>query len=254
MRTLWTLVLIVALSVADDEPSPPPEPKPRLAGEVEVGETGVKIEDPAVARDKIARFQSAYKEADEDTAKAELVKKLGDWDHPEILKTLAKMIGDRNRFAAIEAALGCARQSDPGKAGAALHRALLSEKRIDVACALLVALGRTGYVKASKDAEKWFKKDSAEGRKAAARYFGGVKAKEAFRLLAEELDEPKPGRIDDPKNPPASWWKVRWEEWDSNLPYVKKALSEIVPGETFDTRKEAEEWARVEGRKHGIEW
>ncbi len=254
MRTLWMLLLTFALTSADDEAPPAPEPKPKPAGEVEVGEPGVKIEDPAVARDKIARFQAAYKEADEEPAKAELVKKLGDWDHPEILKTLVKLIGERNRFVAIEAAVACARQSDAAKAGAALHRALQNEKRIDVACALLVALGKTGYVKAYKDAEKWFKKESAEGRKAAARYFGGVKAKEAFRLLAEELDEPRPGRIDDPKNPPASWWKERWEEWDSNLPYVKKALSELVPGETFDTRKEAEEWARVEGRTHGIEW
>lgn len=73
-------------------------------------------------------------------------------------------------------------------------------------------------------------------------------------MLAEKLEEPKPARIDDPKNPPASWWKERWEEWNSNLPYVKKALSQIVPGETFDTLSEAQKWAEQHGKEHGVKW
>jgi len=254
VRLLPLLLLAVAPALGDAEPAQEAETKPVPPGEVVVGEAGVKVEDPAVARDKVQRFQDAYKAAEEDVAKADVVRKLGDWDHPEILKALAKLLDDRNRFVAVEAALACARQGDAAKAGAALHRALQNEKRPDVACALLVALGRTGHTRAYRDAEKWFRKDTAEPRKAAARYFGATKAKEAFRLLAEQLDEPRPARIDDPKNPPASWWKERWEEWNSNLPYVRKALSELVPGETFDTRQEAEEWARAEGRKHGIEW
>jgi HEAT repeat protein len=257
MRGAIPLLLLFPLASATGDESPkPPDEKPQAIryGEVEPGEPGTKIEDAAVARDKAARFEAELRAASDERAEAELVRKLGEWDHPEILKALVRRLADKNRFVAIEAALACARQRDAAKAGPALHRALQFEKRPDVVCAQLVALGKLGYAKAYKDAEKWFRKDTTETHKAAVRYFGMIGAKEAFRMLAEKLEEPKPARIDDPKNPPASWWKERWEEWNSNLPYVKKALSQIVPGETFDTLSEAQKWAEQHGKEHGIKW
>jgi hypothetical protein len=90
---------------------------------------------------------------------------------------------------------------------------------------------------------------------AAARYFGYVKAKQAFRMLAEALDEPRPTLPpDDPANPPASYWKARWEEWSHNVPYYRWAISQIVEGETFETTAEAKKWAETHGEEHGIEW
>jgi len=238
---------------ATDEPGKETARRPR-AGEVEPAEPGTKIEDPAVARDKAARFQDDLKSATSEAGAAEIAKKLGDWDHPEILKALARVLDDKNRYLAIEAALACARQTDRERAGATLHRALRAEKRTDVVCALLVAMGKVKYDKAVKDAEKWFRKDTTESHKAAVRYLGMIQSKESFRMLAEKLEEPKPARVDDPKNPPASWWKERWAEWSSNLPYVKKALASIVPGETFDTLQEAKDWAEKHGREHGVKW
>ncbi|MGH7162911.1 MAG: hypothetical protein ACREID_05460 [Planctomycetota bacterium] len=250
MRSIVAL-LLAGLAAGAEEPAPKTDLKP---GEVEIGEPGAKIEDPAVARKKVADFLDEYKAEKDEEKRAAVVRKLGEWDHAEILKAALKLVGDRNRFVAIEAAVVVARQRDTAKAGTALHRALQMEKRPDVACALLVALGKVGYAKAFKDAEKWYVKDTTETSKAAARYFGYTKAKDAFRLLAERLEEPRPKNPDDPNNPPASYWEARWKEWNSNLPHVRWALSQIAEGETFERTVEAKEWAEKEGRKLGINW
>lgn len=146
MRRFLPFLLLLAPGFADEAPKPADaEPQKVRPGEVEPGERGTRIEDPAVARDKVARFEAELKAADGERAEAELVRKLGDWDHPEILKALARRLSDRNRFVAIEAALACARQSEVAKAGSAVHRALQSERRPDVVCAQLVALGKLEY-------------------------------------------------------------------------------------------------------------
>jgi len=223
-------------------------------GDVHIGDPGTKIEDPAVARKTVEQVLKEVKAQKEEDLQGKALEKLGDWDHPEVLKAAQRFLGDRNRFLAIGGAIVCARQSDRAKAGTALYAALKSEKRTDVASVLLVALGKSGFPKAVKEAESWFRKDTKEPRKAAARYFGYIKWKPAFRLLAEELDEPRPGNVNDPNNPPESYWKERWMDWNAALPHVRWALSQLVDGETFDQKKEAENWARTEGRKHGIEW
>jgi hypothetical protein len=73
-------------------------------------------------------------------------------------------------------------------------------------------------------------------------------------MLAEKLDEPKNTLKVGETAPPESYWRELWYEWKSNRPHIQWALSEIVPGETFETREEAQGWAETEGRKHGIRW
>jgi len=126
-----------------------------------------------------------------------------------------------------------------------------------VRCALLVAMGVIGYDReaAKKEAKGYFRRDTRETHKAATRYMGLVKDKAAFRLLAEKLDAPRAGNVNSPTNPPASWWRERWEEWNSNKKWTRWAISQLVEGESFDTKAEAKDWAKSpEARKHGIKW
>lgn len=254
MRLLSALLLLVMPLLAEEEAKPAEEPPPKGAGDIEIGDPGTKIEDAKVARDTVARFEAEFKAAKGPEERVAAVKKLGDWDHAEVLKCATRLLDDRNLDVAKEAAVVCARQRDTAKAGAALHAALKKDNRNEMAAVLLVALGKVNWTKAYKEAEKWFQKDTGEVRKGAARYFGYIRAKTAFRMLAEALDEPRPADVNSPTNPPASYWKARWEEWNRYVPHVRWAISQLVEGETFETRKEAEDWARAEGRKHGIEW
>ncbi|NJN14756.1 MAG: hypothetical protein HC813_03880 [Planctomycetes bacterium] len=235
------------------------KPDPTRAGGVVVPDPGLKLEDPTIARQEVTRFQAEMKEARKDDNKQiELIDRMGGFDHPLILGELRKYVRDRNHAIAVAACIAVARQpSDADKAGSLLYSTMKAEKRTNIICACLVGMGRLGYENkgAYREAEKLFTKDMSEMHKAATRYFGYLKSKEAFRMIAEKLDEPRSTLpADDPRNPPASYWKERWEEWASNVYYTRWALKEIVPGETFETTKEAEQWAESEGKELGIEW
>jgi hypothetical protein len=254
VRPLVALLLLPGLVLAEDAP---PKPEKKTAAEIEIPDPGTAVQDPAVARQEVARFDKEMRETKDPAAEVALLQRLGNWDHPEILKAATKYTKDKERDVAVAAVVVVARQ---GKSKEAAGRTLLglmkTEKRTDIVCAALVGLGKLGIdgKSAVNEAEKLFQRDTKETHKAATRYFGYVKWKPAFRGLAERLDEPAPSNPNDPNNPPESWWKERWEEWNSNVPHTRWALAQIVPGETFEKTAEAKEWAETEGRKHGIEW
>ena len=259
---LWTILLLAALCWAQDDgkkPEDKPPPK-KTAGEIEFPDPGVQIQDAGSARREVVRFLKAFKESRKDAFKcAELIQTmLGKWDHPLVLKEAKKLVGHKSHFVAVEAVVVCARQTkDKRKIGNLLLKALKKERRNHVRCALLVGMGVVGYdtMAAKREAYGYFRRDTKETHKAATRYLGLVRDKDAFRLLAGKLDEPRAANVNSPTNPPASWWKERWYEWNSNKKWTKWAISQLVEGETFDTTKEAEDWARsAEARKHGIKW
>jgi hypothetical protein len=254
------LLLAATVVVGQDEKAEaeakPPEPK--KAGDIEIGDPGVPIADRAVAASEVARFQSAMKEAKrkkDAKRRLELIKKLGEKDHPVIYKEATKWVKDKDFKVATAAVVAIARQkSSAKKAGPFLQKVLGREKRTDIVCAAIVGMGVLNYKKAYKDVRKQWNKTRTEPHKAAARYFGYTKAKQAFRMLAEELDEPRPANPNDPNNPPASYWEERWHQWKENEKAVQWALSQIVEGESFETTVEAKEWAKKHGKEHGIEW
>lgn len=263
MRSLAALLLLPALLLAEDEKpagEKPPEEKPekrKTAAEVEIPEPGTAIEDPAVARQEVARFDKEMRAAPSAAKEAELLRALGGWDHPDVLKAATKYLKDRERDVAVAAVVVIARQGkSKDAAGRILLGTLKTEKRTDIVCAALVGMGRLGFDNKSavNEAMKLFQRDTKETHKAATRYFGYIRYKPVFRQLAEKLDEPVATNPNDPKNPPASWWEERWTEWSSNVPYTRWALAQLVEGETFEQTKEAKQWAEAEGRKHGIEW
>lgn len=256
MRTLMLVCCMAATLLGEGEgdgEAKKPEKRVGVA-ERELDEPGVKIEDPAVAREKLAQFEKAFRAEKDQFKKADLVKDLGEWIHPLIMKRAQKLARNKNRFIAIEGVFVCARQGTDPKVGKALHKLIKSEKRTDIVCALLVSMGKVGYTKAMKEAEKYFRRDTKDTHLAATRYVGYIKAKSMFKKLAEKLDYPRPTNANDPANPPESWWKERYDEWEINVPHTQWAIARIVPGETFESVREAREWAQKHGKKHGVKW
>ncbi|HEX5136274.1 MAG TPA: hypothetical protein VFY93_04825 [Planctomycetota bacterium] len=257
MRSLSILLLLAATSIADDTKPAAEAPKKKTAAEVEIPDPGTAVEDASVARQEVARFEKDMREAKEPEKEAALLERLGGWDHPEVLRAAQKYVKDKDVPVAVAAVVAVARQGKSKEAaGKALLGVVRSEKRTDILCAAMVGMGKVGYDNkaAISEAQKHFQRDARETHKAATRYFGYIKYKPAFRQLAEKLDAPHPANPNDPNNPPESYWEERWKEWDSNVPYTRWALSQIVEGETFETTAEAKQWAETEGKKHDIEW
>ncbi|MHC4933189.1 MAG: hypothetical protein ACYTGV_13475 [Planctomycetota bacterium] len=256
MRFLIAILLLAPGLVAEEE-----QTKPASPGEIAIPDPGTAIEDPAVAKQEVARFVERMKEAGDDEKAVELLTRLGAWDHPQVLSAASKYVRDKREKVAVAAVIACARQStSKQKAGSILAKSLNREKRTPVTCALIVGMGRLSYDKKTvhKVIVKVFRKDTSETHKAAARYFGYIRDKKAFRMLAERLDEPKntlppQGRKKLPI-PSEAEKRRKWEEWKSAFPSIQWAMSQIVPGETFESRGEAREWALTEGKEHGISW
>ncbi len=258
MRSVVALLLLPGLLLAEDGKPPQEKPEKRkTAAELEIPDSGTAIEDPAVARQEIARFDKEMRAAQGPEKQAELLVALGAWDHPDVMKAAAKYVKDKERAVAVAAVTAIARQGKSKEAaGKLLLGTLKAEKRTDIVCAVIVGMGKLGFDNkaAVNEAMKLFQRDTKETHKAATRYFGYIKYKPVFRQLAERLDEPIAKNPNDPSNPPASWWEERWNEWNSNVAYTRWALSQLVPGETFEQTVEAKEWAEQHGKEHGIEW
>jgi HEAT repeat protein len=260
MRSCAAVLLGVALAWAEDDhqalADQKGKPDPTRPGGIEIPDPGTKVEDPAVARQEVARFQKEWDEAED--RRLELLARLGEWDHALVLAEAQKYVRDKDHRIAVAAIVAVARQaSSRDKAGGVLLKAFNGDKRTNVVCASLVAMGKLGYDTAAvrKKAHALLAKDTKETFKAAARYLGYVKDKSAFRALAEQLDEPTgPANPSSPTNPPASYWKEKWEDWARSIYYVRWAVNQLVPGETFETAKEAQDWAEAHGKEHGIEW
>ena len=262
MKLLLPLLLFAFLAQAKDE-SAEGEGTKTGPGDIKIEDPGAPIDDKNVAKDYATRFREKMKAAKTPEDRAKLLSRLGDYDHSEIYRAASKFVKNKSEAVAIAAISTCARQSQSkAKAGGYLFKAMGNEKRPAVVCALLVGIGHLGYDKknAYKLAEKIFRRDTTETHKAAARYFGYVKAKAAFRMLAEKLDEPKntappQGRKKTPILSEEDRKKLCYE-WKSAVPYVQWALSEIVPGETFDSTAEAKLFVAEDGvkKKFRIDW
>jgi ATP-dependent helicase YprA (DUF1998 family) len=256
MRLLIAILLFAPGLAAEEEKIEPPTP-----GEIEILDPGTAIEDPAVAKQEVARFVERMKEAEGDETCVELLTRFGGWDHPQVLSAASKFVRDKREKIAVAAVVACARQStNKDKAGSILAKSLNREKRTTVTCALIVGMGKLGYHKKTvhKAVVKIFRKDTSETHKAAARYLGYIRDKKSFKMLAERLDEPKntlppQGRKKLPI-PSEAEKRRKWEEWKSAFPSVQWALNQLVPGETFESMDEAREWALTEGKKYGISW
>ncbi len=182
--------------------------------------------------------------------------------HPSFVKPLVKLATrDKSklvRAAALEA-LGRLNFPETRKALVKIlsRRGLVKDPLAFLAA--LDAVNRLGYHPAffrplaSLFQQAWDLKTPGVPQQKILRLFRKGKEKRAFRLLVDNLDEPRPADVDSPSNPPASWWEKRWKAWHFWKKDVKAALKEIT-GVEFDRADFYRKWARRKGRKKGIKY
>ncbi|MEW6743264.1 MAG: HEAT repeat domain-containing protein [Planctomycetota bacterium] len=182
--------------------------------------------------------------------------KLAKVSHPLVTKALVKQLAHRQDIIRSEAARALGAQTD-NAAREALVKALKHPQNREssmVLESLVEALGRTGYpATAYSELANLFNEADPGVRKAVAVAFGLQKEVRAFGILIEWIDEPIPKDPHAPENPPASWWRLRWQTWQTIRFAVQDALKAIT-GKTFKTREEALIWAATpEAKKRKIE-
>ncbi|GEM_PF-2062957 len=69
---------------------------------------------------------------------------------------------------------------------------------------------------------------------------------DSLELCLAHLDPPAPVNVEAADNPPASYWKKRWEAWQAFKPALKKALEALL-GRSFDKASEARAWIESRG-------
>ena len=212
---------------------------------------------------RVARFQKAWKANKKNSE--ELIKAI---DAPRASGTTPRssrsssrsIVSHKDHTVAVAAVVAVARQTtSPKKAPSTLMRALKKEKRtrghLRGSRWGSASLGYQEGKTRSSSRRKHHRKDTSEkpqGRGALLRLHQ-VQGRRSV-CLAEHLDEPYPENVNSPSNPPASWWEERFKEWQSNVPFTRWAIAQLVEGETFESESEAKQWAESEGGKHGIAW
>jgi len=128
------------------------------------------------------------------------------------------------------------------------------KRKPTVLAALIGAHSKASYEsKDWKDFKQLFYKDIADRRfpkvqKAIVQMVGENKELQALDMLAESMEGPQPVWVDDPNNPPASYWEARWKNWEVWRLDAKEALLKIT-GQRFATIKEAKAWVSKNRRK-----
>lgn len=122
------------------------------------------------------------------------------------------------------------------------------ESQPNVQAEVIRSLSRCGYEpKQWKGLKNLFEREYALDRvpvqEALLELIAEHKEKQAIPILLRNLDPPKPANVDDPSNPPASYWEARWKSWQRWRGKVKDALFAIT-GQRFSTADEAIVWLR----------
>ena len=96
-RGLVALLVLAAVSLAEDKKEPTP-------GEIEIEDAGATIEDTAVAKREVARFQEKMKAAADDAERVALLRRLGGWNHALVYRAASKYVSHKSEAVAIAAA------------------------------------------------------------------------------------------------------------------------------------------------------
>ncbi|MFV1958666.1 MAG: hypothetical protein ACC662_04560 [Planctomycetota bacterium] len=73
------------------------------------------------------------------------------------------------------------------------------------------------------------------------------------RLLALEIDQPRAVDVNAPDNPPAEWWKRRWQLWRETNAEIVETL-ESLTGQSFKTTADAKAWFKAHEKDFGFRW
>jgi len=184
------------------------------------------------------------------------LEKLRSGKHKMLIKPLTKVVKTERKFDAcrILAAELLGNQDNMRKR----LLFLMKDSKLKRTPVVLAALIRA-YSKGSYDSKDWkdfkqlFYKDIADRRypkvqKAIVQMVGENKELGALDMLADSMEGPQPAWVDDPNNPPASYWEARWRNWEVWRLDAKESLLKIT-GQRFTTIKAAKAWVSKNRRK-----
>ncbi len=263
---LFALALLAAVAPAQNPPPTPPAP-PAPAGKP--GEPGAPKADPKkdepaapapivdVSADatRLLREKEAAFADKEPRVRAEALETFRVHRNEIYVKPIAALLKDKNADVAKLAAKALGNQPFPKSTDALLDYAtnpknVAAEPEIVVEAILALGsagLGKKGYERLSEifeDADKFVK--SAIFQALAAQ-----KEKKAFSFFVDHCDEPQPANPNSGSNPPAAYWKAKFEEWNEYKQYVRRGLKEMT-GESLATAKHYVDWAAGPGKKLGF--
>ena len=213
-----------------------------------------------------ASLKKAARKSDAATARKAIVA-IEKVKHATFAAPLIKLLTHDSSKVAVAAARALSYRCDDAKLRKKIWKASYvhksNKRRYGVKGELLRMFARMGMTlndRQYKDVERDFRaingNPSKSGGKAFADfawYAGTVKDKRFARALAEQLDEPAPGDVNSPSNPPASWWEKKWNMWKACRADAARALREIT-GKEFEKTAEAKAWIKGPGKKLGFDW
>jgi len=200
-----------------------------------------------VAKAACKEFRSEFRTRDSKSRLA-AVDRLAAYDHPLVAKCLGKALGDPDESVRAFVATSLGRQRDAMAAGY-LKRA--ARVRRNQTCgvtmvAVLEGMRAHGCCPPFQDLKGVFKKGTKEVQREIILSLRYARGRDTVKFLAPMVDLPQPANVDDPSNPPASYWKDRVERWS----YWYGALTETLvhlTGVEFDESVAVKAWLRGGG-------
>lgn len=229
------------------------------AREREEGEQFGRALEAKEARTFLRDNEPTLKDKDPEVV-ARALERFGDVHHESFVKPIAKLLGKRAPEVRIVAARTLGTQPY-GDAQQTLLRTLVGKQRkfkekedeLRFQVELVRSLGRIGYGKRGYQMLRdEFNGADKQVRLEILRCFRKHQEKKAFSLYLDNFEEPRPASVNSANNPPASYWRARWEEWNFLAAEVKMGLRALTE-ETFPTKQEYVNWAKKgPGRKLGF--
>jgi hypothetical protein len=239
-----------------DKPADPAGAKGEPGKQGEGGEAAAQpILDSNPDAVKLLREKSAALADKEPRVRAQALETFLVHRHETYVKPIAALLKDKNGDVAKLAARALGNQPFPSSSDALLDFATHPknfEGKPEIACEAILALGSAGLGKKGYDRLREIFDDGDKAVKTAIfRALAAQKEKKAFSLFVDHCDEPAPANPNSPSNPPASYWKARFEEWQEYKQYVRQGLKAMT-GESLATSRQYVEWANGPGKKLGF--
>jgi hypothetical protein len=224
---------------------PPKEPAPPPSGQT------IETWDDKKAKSAVEDFNKALKGAASMAQRTKALELVAAGSSKLLVKPLAQVVEtDRSVVIRKQAAALLANQP-AGEANATIVR-LVKSPRLDayptVQAELVRGLARCAYQpKQWSDIGELFERtyhlERVPLQEAILDLVIAAKELQAMPLLLRNLDEPVPENVDAADNPPAEYWRARWESWAVWRPKVKEALFALT-GQRFSTAAEAKAWLK----------
>lgn len=167
----------------------------------------------------------------------------------QLVKPLVKIVETEKSIVVQKRAALLLGDQPPATANTALRKLLKHPKVVGapaVTAQVVRSIADCGYTKAQWDEieplfERDYEPDNLVVHVAVLELATRHKEAKALPLLLRNLDEPVPHDVDAAHNPPAEYWKARWNAWAAWRDRVKEALLAIT-GQRFGSAAEAQAW------------